>query len=125
MSLFIVFTLTIVLAEAITNVISKSDLFLPLHKILFESNNKILKFCHTIIECPYCTSVWVGLFCALILYLYYIKALPLLLALFFMGVIVHRLSNIVHCLIDRIDSNHISLKQLNIEGQKNDIEYKN
>ncbi len=103
----------IILSEAITNILGKSDLFEPLRKIFFESKNRILKFISSVIECSYCTSVWVGLFCTVMLYLYIINLLPQILALFFMGLILHRLSNILHHIIDRIDSNHIGLDKGN------------
>ena len=104
---------TIILIEAITNILTKSDIFRPLRAYLFESDNKVLKFIHNILDCPYCTSVWVSLSSILLLCLYLNNLLPHILALFFMGVILHRLSNILHCLIDRIDSNHIGLDKEN------------
>lgn len=100
---------TIILIEAITGILSKSELFEPLRKRLFESNNRVLKFAHRILDCPYCTSVWVSLFCIAALYLYKINILPLILVLFFMGIMLHRLANILHFIIDRIDSNHQNL----------------
>jgi len=104
---------TIVLIEAMTNILTKSRLFRPLRAYLFESNSKVLKFIHNILDCPYCTSVWVSLFSILLLCLYINNLLPHILALFFMGIVLHRLSNILHFVIDRIDSNHISLDKEN------------
>ncbi|MHA2112561.1 MAG: DUF1360 domain-containing protein [Candidatus Hodarchaeales archaeon] len=100
---------TIILIEAVTGILSKASLLNPLRDFLFNSNNRILKFFNDLLECPYCTSVWVGLFCIIMLYLYIYNLLPHILALFFMGIILHRLSNILHFIIDRIDSNHINL----------------
>ena len=97
---------TIILIEAITGIITKSELFKPIREFLFNSDNKILKFIHEITDCSYCTSVWVSLFCTGMLYIYKLNIMPHLLALFFMGVVLHRLSNILHYIIDRIDSNH-------------------
>jgi hypothetical protein len=104
---------TVVLIESITNILTKSDLFRPLREFLFNRENKILRFTHDIIDCSYCTSVWVSLFCIIMLYLYINNILPQLLALFFMGIVLHRLSNILHFIIDRIDSNHIGLDKEN------------
>ncbi len=101
--------ITLISIEAITNIISKSVLFEPIRKLLFKSNNRTLKFIHEGIDCPYCTSVWVSLFCTVMLYLDVINLLPQILALFFIGLVLHRLSNVVHFIIDRIDSNHIDL----------------
>ena len=104
---------TIILIEAITNILTKSDIFRPLRAYLFESNNKILRFIHNILDCPYCTSVWVSLSSIILLCLYLNNLLPHILALFFMGVILHRLSNVLHFIIDRIDSNHVGLDKEN------------
>ena len=100
---------TIILIEAITGFLSKASLLDPLRDLLLNSNNRILKFFNDLLECPYCTSVWVSLFSIAMLYLYMNNLLPHILALFFMGIILHRLSNILHFIIDRIDSNHINL----------------
>lgn len=107
MELFLQIVATVILIEAITNIITKSELFRPLRAWLFESNNRALRFVHSIIDCPYCTSVWVSLFSIFMLYLYIHNLLPQILALFFMGIILHRLSNLLHHIIDRFDSNHI------------------
>jgi len=104
---------TIILIEAITNILTKSDIFKPLRAYLFGSNNKVLRFIHNILDCPYCTSVWVSLSSILLLCLYLNNLLPRILALFFMGVVLHRLSNILHFVIDRVDSNHIGLDKEN------------
>lgn len=104
---------TVILIEALTNVLTKSELFKPLRAYLFSSNNRVLKFIHNVLDCGYCTSVWVSLFSIILLYLYINNLLPHILALFFMGIILHRLSNILHFIIDRIDSNHIGLDKEN------------
>ncbi len=103
----------IFLTESITNILSKSNLFKPLREFLFNSDIRILRFVHDLLDCPYCTSVWVSLFSILMLYLYMNNLLPRILALFFMGLILHRLSNILHFIIDRIDSNHVGLDKEN------------
>jgi len=113
MNLALGIIITIILIEAITNIISKSELFGPLREFLFKSNNRILKFTHDIVDCPYCTSVWVSLFCTVMLYLYNINTLPQILALFFMGIVLHRISNVLHFIIDRVDSNHVDLDKEN------------
>lgn len=100
---------TIILIEAITGILSKASLLDPLRDFLLNSNNRILKFFNDLLECSYCTSVWVSLFCIVMLYLYTYNLLPHILALFFMGLILHRFSNILHFIIDRIDSNNINL----------------
>jgi hypothetical protein len=105
-TLILLFLLTALLVEAITGILVKSDLFIPVRKYLFESKNRVLKFVSEILDCPYCTSVWVSLFCVCMLYIFIIGILPRILALFFLGIILHRISNIVHHVIDRLDPNH-------------------
>lgn len=94
----------IILVEAITNVLTKSEFFEPLRKFLFESENKVLSFIHKILDCPYCTSVWIGFLVAFLYYFYSANALPSVLVWFCIGVVLHRLSNILHFLIDKLDS---------------------
>jgi len=103
MNLILQILAIIILIESITNILSKSVLFEPVRGFF----NKHNKFIYRLLDCPYCTSVWVGMFCVAMLYLYNINVLPLPLTLFFIGIIFHRLSNILHFIIDRIDSNHV------------------
>jgi hypothetical protein len=82
---------TIILIEAITNILTKSEIFRPLRAYLFESNNKALRFIHNVLDCPYCTSVWVSLSSIILLCLYINNLMPHILALFFIGIVLHRL----------------------------------
>ena len=109
MYLILAVIVTVISIEAITGILCKSELFRPIREFVFESNNRVLKFIHNILDCPYCTSVWVSLFCTVMLYLDVINLLPQILALFFIGLVLHRVSNVLHFIIDRIDSNHIDL----------------
>jgi len=103
MNLVLQILITIILIESITNILSKSILFEPIREFFHKHN----KFIYKLLDCPYCTSVWVGMFCVTMLYLHNINILPLSLALFFVGIVFHRLSNILHFIIDRIDSNYL------------------
>jgi len=94
------------LVEALTNLLSKSDLFTPVRKYCFESSNVVLNFIHKILDCPYCTSVWVAMFVVVVYELYKNNSLPFILTLFFISIILHRLSNILHFIIDRLDGSH-------------------
>ncbi|KKL67179.1 hypothetical protein LCGC14_2137580 [marine sediment metagenome] len=109
MYLILAVIVTVILIEAITGILCKSELFKPIRGFLFESNNKTLKFIHNILDCSYCTSVWVSLFCTVMLALDIMNLLPQILALFFIGVVLHRVSNVLHFIIDRIDSNYVNL----------------
>jgi len=104
--MFLEVVVLIILVEALTNLISKSDIFKPIRKYCFDSNNKLLSFMHDLLECPYCVSVWVAMFVVGLYELYINNLLPPILMLFFMVIVLHRLSNILHFIIDRVDSNH-------------------
>ena len=99
--------------EAVTNLLSKSELFKPLREGLFNlSNNrgsKLAGFLHDLIDCPYCTSVWVSLFYVSCVCISANSPLFLIFFIYFCAIIVlHRLSNIVHHIIDRIDKNNLN-----------------
>jgi len=105
---------TIILIESITGIISKSELFEPLRKLLFNhKGNQLFKFAHSMIDCPYCLSVWVSFLCAGFFYLYINNWLPIILMWFCIAIVFHRLSNIIHFIIDRIDCNHTNLDKGN------------
>jgi len=97
---------SVILIEALTNILSKSAIFEPVRKYCFTSNRLVFKLIHKILDCPYCTSVWVAMFIMAMYKLYNKSLLPSILALFFMAIVLHRLSNILHFIIDRLDSNH-------------------
>ncbi len=98
----------VILTEAITQIITKSELFEPIRKFFFDRRkNKFFNWMHSLIDCGYCTSVWVGWFVA-ISFLFLKSAV---LNVFFIGIVLHRLSNILHFIIDRIDRN----SDLNLE----------
>lgn len=102
MSLLVILSL-IIFTEAITEIITKSELFSPLRKFFF--NRRKIKFCnfiHELLDCGYCTSVWVGLFTACIFFFVNNAVFNV----FVMGILLHRLSNLLHFIIDRINRNH-------------------
>ena len=96
---------TVILIEAVTNILSKSDLFLPIREFMFEKRgNKLFKFMHSVIDCPYCLSVWVSFACSMILYLYINNLVPIFFVWVCIAIILHRLANVVHYGVDIIDS---------------------
>jgi ABC-type sulfate transport system permease subunit len=104
----------IILIEAITNLVSKSGLFKPMREFLFnKGENKLFRFIHTLVDCPYCLSVWVSLLCVVLLYLYINNWLPFIFVGACVSIIFHRFANVLHFIIDRIDSNHIGLDKDN------------
>ena len=104
MIVFMLFLL-ILNIEAVTNILSKSEMFKPLRAFLFNrSDNRIIKFLHEILDCPYCLSVWVSLFYITVLYItMYVYALSSVFIFIMLVIAFHRLSNILHHIIDRVD----------------------
>jgi len=56
--------LIVIATEAITEILVKSELFEPLRKYLFSRSvdSKVFKFFHDLLDCGYCTSVWIAFF---------------------------------------------------------------
>lgn len=92
----------VILTEAITQIITKSELFKPLRKFFFDrKENRLCKYIHDLLDCGYCTSVWIGWFVAAM----FIFMDNIILNIFFVGIVLHRLSNVLHFIIDKIDGN--------------------
>ncbi len=102
--MFIRICFTILLIEAISEILVESTIFFPFRAFLFEKgkNSKVLKWLHDLIDCGFCTSVWVGLFFALLLFTDKTYLLNVYVDWFFIGLALHRLSNILHILIIKI-----------------------
>ncbi len=92
--------IAIIFSEAITELVVKSEFFYPLRKKLYESNFSTLKFIHEIVDCGYCFSVWAAMFTVGIFYVD-----NLYLNYFVYIIVLHRLSNLSHFLMDRINGN--------------------
>lgn len=105
MFLFIKFLLAMVLTEAITEVVVKSELFLPIRSKVFDlgKNNKFFMWLHELLDCGYCFSVWSGMFVA-ILFFRDLNLLHWSVDWFFIGVVLHRLSNLFHNSMDRLNN---------------------
>ena len=92
--------LAIIFTEAVTELVVKSEFFYPLRKCLFNGrDNKIIKFFNNLFDCGYCFSVWVGMFVIVLIF----KFDNIFINYFIYGIVIHRLSNIFHFLIDRIN----------------------
>jgi hypothetical protein len=92
------FILLIVATEAITNIISKADIFYPVRKWLFKNFRRA----HDLVDCPYCTSVWVA---TLLVFLSQVLSFCGLFKIIIYGAVIHRLSNVFHFIIDIIAPN--------------------
>ena len=107
--------LLVTTTEAITGIISKSEIFYPIRKWLFRKWEGL----HRLVDCPYCLSVWVA---ALLITFYYLSHV-----LDFYGIFkfilyafsIHRLSNVFHFGIDRLDPHNFDLEKVsNLEKEE-------
>lgn len=93
----------VIFTEAITELVTKSEIFSPIRKFFFDrKQNSFCAAIHILLDCGYCMSIWVGLFSA---YVFYFVD-NIFFNVLFMGIILHRLSNILHFVIDRINKGH-------------------
>lgn len=103
MWLFLKFLLAVVLTEAITEIVTKSEIFSPLRAKIFGlgQNNKLFNWLHGLLDCGYCFSVWAGVFTA-ILFFRDINIIHISVDWFFVGLVLHRLSNLFHNYMDKV-----------------------
>jgi hypothetical protein len=97
------FLCSIVLVEAITEILTKSELFEPVRKFFFDrKKNKLFNKLHDLIDCGYCTSVWIGFFTALLIFSD-VNFINKYIDWFIIGLILHRLANFLHSIFDWIN----------------------
>ena len=107
------FILAVIITEAITELLTKSEIFIPLRGFFFNRRDKkVFGFIHKLLDCGYCTSVWSGWFVALVFFKD-IGILNVWVDWFFVGLVIHRLSNVLHFLIDRLDR----YQDIDLQGQ--------
>jgi len=100
-----IFIITIVLAiivtEAITELVVKSEFFSFLREWFFNRRkHKLFNFIHNLLDCGYCFSVWVAFFVSILLIdLSFINEY---IGWFIAWMVIHRLSNLLHFVIDRV-----------------------
>lgn len=98
------FLFSIVFVEAVTEILTKSELFEPVRKFFFDrkKNNKLSNKLHDLIDCGYCTSVWIGFFTALLMFPD-VNFINKYIDWFILGLILHRLANFLHSIFDYIN----------------------
>ena len=101
--LFFKVLLAIILTEAITEIVTKSEIFSPFRAKIFKlgHNNKFFDWLHRLLDCGYCFSMWTGALIA-ILFFRDVRLLHPTIDWFFVAVILHRLSNLFHNIMDRV-----------------------
>lgn len=96
---FISVLIAIILTEAITEIVVKSEIFYPVRRFLFNhSYNSIFHFLHSLLDCGYCFSVWAGVFSIVLIFF----TENIIINFFILSIVVHRLSNMLHFIIDRL-----------------------
>lgn len=111
------FVLSVIATEAITEILTKSNLFEPFREFLFNKRqSKVCAWLHNLLDCGYCTSVWVGWFIAFVI-LFDVSLIHRYIDWFFIGLILHRLANVQHFLIDKLDPMKNSEDDLLGKGQ--------
>ena len=94
------YIILIIFIESVTEVLSKSLLFEPVREWFFNRRkNYLFKFTHNVLDCGYCLSVWVALLTSLLFN--EIILCSYLIDWFIVGIVLHRLSNVTHNIIDR------------------------
>ena len=95
--------LAITCTEAIVEIVVKSELFNPIKAKVFDlsQTSRLFGFIHYLLDCGYCFSVWVGMFIA-VLFFKDIGLIHSYIDWFFMGLFLHRGSNLLHNTMDRI-----------------------
>ena len=97
------FLLAVIFTEAITEIVVKSEFFLPLRGKIFNlgKSNKFFNWLHRLLDCGYCFSVWAGVLAAL-LFFRELSLFHVSVDWFLIGLVLHRLSNLFHNTMDRI-----------------------
>jgi len=105
----------IICIEASTELLSKSEIFKFVREFLFNRRKcKLFAFIHEMVDCSYCLSVWLSALYVCFFYLVIIDLIPFGFIFIPIVVVFHRLSNILHFLIDRVNGN----SNLNLEQDK-------
>lgn len=101
MNNIILFIIAVVLTEALTELVVKSKIFEPLRKFFFDRrDHKLFSFLNELFDCGYCFSVWSGTCVGLLLV--DLNLVHFTIDWLIVGILLHRLSNILHNVIDRI-----------------------
>jgi hypothetical protein len=113
------FILSVVFVEAVTEILTKSELFKPVRKFFFDRrDSRLFGKIHELIDCGYCTSVWIGFLTAFVMF-HDLDFISKYVDWFFIGIILHRLSNLLHSVIDYINKDRYKEIDSFINGQGN------
>lgn len=109
---FIYIIIAVILTEAVTELVVKSYFFEPVRKFFYtrQERNLFYNKVSYLLECGYCFSVWAGAFSSITMLVFYSETLFVLnyrlgqdiIIILVLSIVVHRLSNMLHYLIDRL-----------------------
>ena len=100
MNNIILFLISVVLTETVTDIVVKSVLFEPVRAWFFKRKaNKVFNFIHDLLDCPICFSVWSGTLVGLVVLNIHIVSFWV--DWFIIGLLLHKSSNVLHNFIDR------------------------
>ena len=110
----------VIAVEAITQLLTKSEFSIRfIKKPLFNKREKkFFGFLHDILDCGYCTSVWAAIIPAI--WLITDPGGPIILDIIITLLVLHRLSNVLHFIIDWIDEKRTRDLDLTPEKEKDD-----
>lgn len=101
--LIVRFVIGVVLTEAVTEIVTKSEIFRPFRETIFliGQGNWLFKWLHNLIDCGYCFSMWSGMLMSVLL-LSEVNIVHYTIDWFIIAIILHRASNVLHNVIDKI-----------------------
>lgn len=108
---FVLFFVCTLLTEGLTELITKSKFFSFFRDFFARraaQDKKVSNFINSILECPYCSSVWVSCFLIVLIYIgsiagsirFYLTGF-IFVDLFVLLILAHRGSNYLHNFVDR------------------------
>ena len=101
--------LCVLLTELVTELVIKSDIFRPVRSVFFKLGGWFSK----LFSCGYCFSVWVAAGVVFLTDTSYPLVGKDLLDLGLMALVVHRLSNILHNMIDKYTDKYYDQRYVN------------
>lgn len=111
--LLIQILLCVIVTELVTELVVKSEIFQPVRNLIFKRGDWFKK----LFSCGYCFSVWSAIGVVLLTNTSYPLTGHSILDLGLMALVVHRLSNILHNLIDKYTDKYYDMRYMNTEKE--------
>ena len=111
--LFIQILFCVLLTELTTELVIKSDIFKPVRNVIFKLGDWFQK----LFSCGYCFSVWAAAVVVLLTQTSYPLTGSSWLDLGLMSLVVHRLANITHNVIDKFTDKYYDVRYVNTQKE--------